>query len=126
MMKYDAKFEDLKGKTLTSIDNGSDVLTFHCSDGTRYDMYHDQDCCENVTIEDIEGDLEDLIGSEILQAEEISDDNFENNYKFEYEPDSHTWTFYKLATIKGYVTIRWLGTSNGYYSESVSFYLVEN
>ncbi|WP_458249914.1 hypothetical protein [Bacillus paranthracis] len=28
--------------------------------------------------------------------------------------------------MKGYVTLRWLGESNGYYSESVDFVQLEN
>ena len=85
-------------------------------------MYHHQDCCESVYIEDVCGDLQDLVRSTIVQAEEMS------NYAGPaVSPDSGswdesiTWTFYKFATAKGYVTIRWFGSSNGYYSESVDF-----
>lgn len=108
------EFEMLIGKTITKIDNLGDELIFHTSDDCRYRMYHWQDCCESVYIEDIIGDLDDLIGNPITMAEEVSEDD-PNAY------DSGTWTFYKLATVRGYVTIRWYGSSNGYYSESVSF-----
>jgi hypothetical protein len=117
--------EILLGLTLTkieSVDNNSE-LVFHCEDGRVFRMYHYQDCCENVELEDIEGDFSDLIGSPITQAEEaISSEVFNGKPQ---DPDSFTWTFYKLATVKGYVTLRWLGESNGYYSETVDFELVK-
>ena len=109
--------EVLKGKTLASLVNEGDELVFKTTDGETYRMYHEQDCCEHVRIEDIVGDLQDLVGSEILIAEEVEG---ESPADFEaYE--SYTWTFYKFATRKGYVDLRWLGESNGYYSEGVSF-----
>lgn len=117
----EAEFEDLQGKTLTSIEVSDDkeTVTFKCDDGISYKLHHEQDCCEYVYVEDIAGDLQDLIGAPILQAEEVSSSDDENRPS-EYS-ENWTWTFYKLATIKGGVTIRWLGESNGWYSEGVSF-----
>ncbi len=116
------EFSILKGKTLSYIDDCGYQIIFKCSDGTIYRQYHSQSCCEDVTVEDICGDLSDLIGSPILEASEESFSNeTPDGAKVPSYPDSYTWTFYKLSTIKGSVTIRWLGQSNGYYSERVYF-----
>lgn len=118
----DADVSELLGKTIvkiTPVNQPIDELWFDCDDGSKYRMYHYQDCCESVEVEDIAGDLEDLIGSPLLQSEEVS--NMDEPETNAYLGESYTWTFYKFATIKGSVTLRWLGTSNGYYSESISF-----
>tara|TARA_R110000765_G_scaffold413419_4_gene513464 strand:+ start:176 stop:550 length:375 start_codon:yes stop_codon:yes gene_type:complete len=112
--------EVLIGKTITHINEESYELIFTCSDDTQYRMFHEQDCCENVELEDICGDLSDLINSEIIMAEESESEDYDGKER-DYTPDSCTWTFYKFGTMKGYVTLRWFGESNGYYSESVSF-----
>jgi len=120
-------FEILKGKTLKQIIGGvgDDSMKFIVSDDEEYELSHEQDCCESVTINDICGDIADLIGEPILRADEVT---YENENPDGVPPvakdswdDSWTWTFYKLATIKGSVTIRWFGQSNGYYSERVDF-----
>jgi hypothetical protein len=111
-------FESLLGKTLKEVHRvGDEALIFITNDGEKYQMYHEQDCCESVEIEDICGELDDLIGEPILIAREDTKEG-------EQDPDgwgddSSTWTFYNIATIKGSLTIRWFGSSNGYYSESV-------
>ena len=136
-----AEISELVGKTLVSIKknstmSGEDELIFICDTGEKYKMYHSQSCCEDVSIEDICGDLDDLIGTPILKAEEVSNEQFINDFESSFKidgvgckrdenghckPDSYTFTFYKLSTIKGYVDIRWFGTSNGCYSEDVDF-----
>src|SRR3990167_3845271 len=115
------KFEDLVGKTLLNVENiGNEELVFTLDTGEKYKLYHDQDCCESVSIEYITGELSELIWTPILLAEEVTSDTNPMDITKE-DQDSFTWTFYKLATMKGYVTIRWYGESNGYYSESVDF-----
>jgi hypothetical protein len=107
----------LLGETLAHIDSvsGSDSrITFTSKSGRVWIMYHSQDCCESVEIEDIAGDFNDLVDSPILLAEVVTCDDDHPQY------GSGMWTFYKLATVKGYVTIRWFGQEN-YYSVSVDF-----
>ena len=116
--KY-SNIEELKGRTLTQIEVDDDEILFTCDNGDKYLMYHDQDCCESVYIEDISGDIQQLVGSPLVMAEEVS--NVDEEAKDKEWDDSYTWTYYKFANNNVYVTIRWYGTSNGYYSESVDF-----
>lgn len=106
--------ESMVGKTFTKVyTNGHDTELIFENDVERYTFFHSQDCCESVSIEDICGDLSDLVDSPLTMADE-SCSGGENKYG-----DTYTWTFYKFATFKGFVDVRWYGSSNGYYSESV-------
>lgn len=118
-------FSELIGKVLSEVDVQVieivfkvapilDINGFVITPGETYRLWHETDCCENVYVEDVVGDVADLVGTPILRAEASSNDD-------ENACESGTWTYYKLATIKGYVDIRWYGSSNGYYSEAVSF-----
>ena|ERR1700742_1749742 len=126
----EVNISELIGKTLFRIERRQifyslhhkkdDELYFYTTDKEVYRMSHEQDCCENVYIEDIAGDLEDLVGEPILSASEESNEQA-NPDRDDWEESDMKWTFYKLATIKGYVDIRWFGESNGYYSIVVEF-----
>lgn len=103
----------LKGETLISVKLLGDEVIFRTATKS-YRMFHYQECCEDVRMESVVGDLNDLVGVPLLCAEEA------HHQAETTAVDSTTWTFYKFATIKGFVDIRWVGSSNGYYSESVS------
>jgi hypothetical protein len=129
--------EVLLGVELVGINCTDTEITFTTKNGEQYLMHHEQDCCESVTVEDVCGNLEDLLYSPIIRAEEVSSRQLLPEYinseelakavfdrltgRNEDNDMSETWTFYKLDTAKGGVTIRWYGTSNGYYSEQVDF-----
>ena len=112
----------LVGKTLVAVEDcveESFSIMFVTDSGERFKLYHEQDCCESVFVEDVCGDISDLTGSPIVVAEEVSSDY--SDTELENRDYSYTWTFYKIDTQKGGVTIRWFGSSNGYYSERASF-----
>ena len=112
------EYSNMLGRTFWRVENGqNERLVFEAADGSWCCFFHSQGCCESVTIDDICGDLEDLAGSPLLVAEEVSG----TAPVMEDAPESCTWTFYKFATAKGSVTVRWYGESNGYYSESVDY-----
>jgi hypothetical protein len=117
-----ANIEDMVGKTfdiVANVNGNDDMLLFENEEG-QYVFNHHQDCCETVGIEEVIGDLNDLMGSPLLRAEEVSSDDAPAPHDYDLSwGNSYTWTFYKFATIKGEVVVRWLGESNGYYSESV-------
>jgi hypothetical protein len=115
------KFEDLVGKTLTNVSQDNEMMTFECSDGSKYQMYHGQDCCERVYIEDITDGWKEILNEAlVIDAYESSNRDWAPPSGMGHE--SYTWTFYRITTNKGCVVIRWFGESNGYYSEGVSFY----
>lgn len=126
MPYWDSKtvpFSELKGKTIDKIvglKSGSEGVHLYTSDGKHYIMNHWQECRESVSIDNVNGSVDDLIGSPITIAEERTSKENPEGVEIKYQ-ESFTWTFYTLATVKGYVDIRWYGESNGYNSEGVDF-----
>lgn len=114
--------EELLGKTLVRVTReGNESITFEATTGETWQMYYEQDCCASCSIEDVVGDLEDLVGAPIAMADESTNSDQPRASDGDYVDESYTWTFYRFATVKGYVTVRWYGSSNGYYSETATF-----
>lgn len=124
-MRYDqiVDLTELKGKVIkeiTGLEKESEEVKITTECGNEYVFFHYQDCCESVYLNDYECTAKDLIGSTILSVEERtnSGDDSSKEKPNEYS-ESFTWTFYDIQTTKGSLWMRWLGESNGYYSEYV-------
>jgi hypothetical protein len=120
-----AEFFALKGKVITAVvglELESDSVTLYCSDSI-YMLSHSQDCCEEVKVVKIQGRIDDILKSEILLAE--TDSDAPTGFVHKYEPESHTWTSFRIVAKNGNeLKFWWLGVSNGYYSEEVSVALI--
>ena len=124
MHDWEHEIEELSsvvGKTPTDIwQVGDDELYMKFSDGYILKLYHSQDCCESVEIDDVSGDWHDLIGKPLIVAESRTSEESPNpKSNDDYWDESNTWTFYTFRGNGGSVDMRWHGSSNGYYSEEV-------
>ena len=116
---------ELIGKTIVKIigTQGAAELIFICEDGSKYKMFHYQDCCEHVYLEDA-NNLEAMLNSPITKVEIVTSDENPPGIEKDYQ-DCFLWTFYHFATANGSTTLRWYGISNGYYSVGVDFERLE-
>ena len=108
----------LNGRVIKKIKVRKDKseIYFETANDEVFAFYHIQDCCESVTIDDISGDLQDLINEKIIYFSETINEG---------DSESSTWTFYDISTLNTHIQIKWYGESNGYYSESVDFTKIE-
>ena len=109
--------KELEGKTITAVvyDETDESLLIHLNTHVL-EMIHHQDCCETVYLTDVVGSFEDLIGYPLLEVAE-------SIVNAESDGISSTASYYNFRTVKASVQLRWLGESNGYYSETVNCYL---
>lgn len=104
------KVHGLLNHTFTKVVQIDESIVFS-NTTTTVVLAHIQECCENVWIESVNGDLSDLVNTPILKAEEKEGVSLCNTY---------TWYFYTIATIKGYVDIRFCADADTMYSTNAS------
>ena len=109
--------EQLQGMAITAVvyDEQNESLLIHLNTHVL-EMIHHQDCCETVYLADVVGAFEDLIGYPLLEVSESIVD-------IESEYESATASYYNFKTVKASVQLRWVGESNGYYSETIDCFL---
>ena len=122
----ESTIKELLGLTIESTDGlsvGDSVFTMKTTCGRVFRMLHHQDCCEQVAVNRVFGSIDSIIGSPVTVVDETDEPTNAPTYE---RGESHTWSQFRIETEKGYVEILWLGESNGYYGEDVSFEELEN
>lgn len=103
------------GQIPECIEVSENVIYMTFAGGDKAWFYHNQDCCEEVYIEDVIGDWNDLLGYPLLVAEARQEDVPDCDY------GAAMWTFYTFRSVGGTVDVRWFGSSSGYYSITVDY-----
>ena len=111
---FSIDISDLKGMTITAVIYNTDDESLWIHLNTHVlQMTHFQDCCETVHLADVVGNFEDLIGYPLLEVSESIVDITSAN------AESSTASYYNFKTLKSTVQLRWVGESNGCYSETI-------
>lgn len=115
--KMEIPFSTLAGLVLERFEVGREDIRIIASK-RAFVVNHQQDCCESVVVESVSGDPVKSFGETIIDATEHTN---RDSGRCEHD-ESFTWTYYTIRTQSQTIVIRWYGASNGYYSESVSFW----
>ena len=113
------KFEDIMNGVIVNVvgleEESEEVILTIFKNNKFYELriYHEQECCEDVRLLEYHGKID--LNSQLLDIKVISNEEVKEN------GDSQTWTFITIETNTSTCTLRFLGESNGYYSESVDF-----
>ena len=89
-------FDILKGLVLhprLMARKGFRSISFHVEDGRTFCLDHNQDCYEQVYVEDVIGDVSDLIGNPFWKQKKSI---IFRKPDIDISADSYTWTFYKI------------------------------
>ncbi len=112
-------FFELKGQKITEVrtENSQDeILAIKTESGGCF-ICHFQECCEDVRLVRIIGDVSNLIGNTITLAEE--DSPSDPSWYTEGYDTSRRWTSFYVEAGGARVEFWILGESNGYYGTEV-------
>ncbi len=128
--RVEVEISDLVGKKITKVEGleeGSEMVIIYTDCDHTYMFNHEQICCEDVELNDFECDVEMIVGAKIISADVAKNKNHFSESKDSPNEEFATWTwsFYKIETDKGEIWMRWIGGSNGAYSEEVSIFRVK-